>query len=226
MFVVFPGAKHKKSELAIKKDIELRLYLSIDSDKGKWTFLSCKLTPLSSTWALIAAKLDTETEEEVDPNDELVSNTTDSGTENESKPPLLIPTKFSAGNGSEWPNPESDEFPFCITLALLLSASKNHDSDFGSWRTDPGESGLEGKRNNRMREGVGVAGRLSYSSNILRRSSSVVSEIRESRSWCGSWYLRVNWYGIWRVWESWVVRAERLAVARRSTATMRVSPPA
>lgn len=54
-------------------------------------------------------------------------------------------------------------------------------------------SDLEGKRKIRRRE-EGVVGeeeeeRRSYSSIMRYRSSSVVTEIRASRSWCGIWYF-------------------------------------
>lgn len=57
------------------------------------------------------------------------------------------------------------------------------------------DSSFVGKRNKRSREDLLPAEdefNLSYSSIMFSRSSSVVTEINESRSSEGSWYLRVN----------------------------------
>lgn len=89
------------------------------------------------------------------------------------------------------------------------------------------ESGLVAKRNRRMREGlmteVAAAAVRSYSSIMFSRSSSVVTEMRESRSSLGSWYLSVKGRPFRNVFER---RVERSAseVARSAT-MMRVSPP-
>lgn len=63
----------------------------------------------------------------------------------------------------------------------------------------------------------------SYSSIMLSRSSSVVTEIKESRSSLGSWYLRVKGRPLRRVLERRLERSER--EVWRSTTTIRVSPP-
>lgn len=56
------------------------------------------------------------------------------------------------------------------------------------------DSGLDGKRKRRRRDDLAeeLLFSRSYSSIILSRSSSVVTEIKESRSSFGSWYLRVK----------------------------------
>nr|GMD51985.1 hypothetical protein Iba_chr11bCG7570 [Ipomoea batatas] len=76
-------------------------------------------------------------------------------------------------------------------IAVLLNASENHDSAFGSRNPDPSDSDLTGKRNNRMREGLGEIDEAmrSCSSSMFWRSSSVVTEMSESRPSSGSWLL-------------------------------------
>uniref|UniRef100_A0A0A9HS90 Uncharacterized protein n=1 Tax=Arundo donax TaxID=35708 RepID=A0A0A9HS90_ARUDO len=63
----------------------------------------------------------------------------------------------------------------------------------------------------------------SYSSTRLSRSSSVETEMRESRSSLGSWYLRVKGQPPRsdRERRAWTSARDAL----RSTATIRVSPP-
>ncbi|KAJ9562343.1 hypothetical protein OSB04_007503 [Centaurea solstitialis] len=103
-----------------------------------------------------------------------------------------------------------------------FNASENQDSDFGSSSRDPTDSGRVEKRNNLMRAGVGEAAMRSCSSIMLLRSSSVVMEMRASRSSFGSWYLRAKGRFPYRVRERWWVSAAMVAaVVRRSTATMR-----
>jgi hypothetical protein len=116
----------------------------------------------------------------------------------------------------------------------LLRASTNQVSDLEvSSRREPREeedSGLAGKRKSRIREvredpppEEEVAATRSYSSTRLSRSSSVETEMSESRSSLGSWYLSVKGWPESRERES---RAWTSAsVAFRSTATIRVSPP-
>jgi hypothetical protein len=115
----------------------------------------------------------------------------------------------------------------------LLRASTNQVSDLEeSSRREPSEeedSGLAGKRKRRIREvredppPEEVAATRSYSSTRLSRSSSVETEMRESRSSLGSWYLSVK---------GWPARSDRerrawtsASEAFLSTATIRVSPP-
>jgi hypothetical protein len=115
----------------------------------------------------------------------------------------------------------------------LLRASTNQFSDLEeSSRREPREeedSGLAGKRKSRIREvredppPEEEAAMRSYSSTRLSRSSSVETEMRESRSSLGSWYLSVKGRPPSsdrerRAWTS-------ASVAWRSTATIRVSPP-
>lgn len=128
----------------------------------------------SPPFPAIDGKLVIDTEDPVDPNEELVSSTTDSCpdpplTPATSPPPDSVPAK-----------PESEDTPLRIKFTPLR-ASQNHESDFGSSNPDPRDSGLEGKRNNRMR---GAA--AGCSSIMLRRSSSVATETRLSRSSPGS----------------------------------------
>lgn len=88
------------------------------------------------------------------------------------------------------------------------------------------ESGFVGNRNNRIREGLMdelAAVVRSYSSIMFSRSSSVVTEMRESRSSFGSWYLRVKGLPLRKVLERRVESSVSEVV--RSTTTMRVSPP-
>ncbi|KAI4346928.1 hypothetical protein L6164_007791 [Bauhinia variegata] len=56
------------------------------------------------------------------------------------------------------------------------------------------ESGFEGKRNTRMRDGAeeGEHERWLCSSMRMRKSSSEVTDMREQRSRWGSWYLRTK----------------------------------
>lgn len=88
-------------------------------------------------------------------------------------------------------------------------------------------SGLARKRNKRRRPGFEETEVVirSYSSNMLSRSSSVATEMRESRSSLGSWYFRVKRRPLRRVRERREERAEREELPWRSTTTMRVSPP-
>jgi hypothetical protein len=115
----------------------------------------------------------------------------------------------------------------------LLRASTNQFSDLDeSSRREPTEeedSGFAGKRKIRIREvredplPEEVEPLRSYSSMRLSRSSSVETEMRESRSSLGSWYLRVK--GLPprsdRERRAWTSASD----ACRSTATIRVSPP-
>jgi hypothetical protein len=80
-----------------------------------------------------------------------------------------------------------------------------------------------------MREGLGEFSMRSSSSIMLWRSSSVVMEMRESRSSFGSWYLRekgVIGLLLKRVLERWDVREERVVVVWWGREIKRVSPPA
>lgn len=166
-------------------------------------------------------------DELIDPNDEHVSKTIDSGTEPPHLPesPLFIKLSPFPSKHSK-PIPDPSDNPLLIII-VLFNASLNQDSDFGSSNNDPTDSGRVGKRNNLIRDGVGELTIRSCSSNMLCRSSSVVIEIKESRSSLGSWYLSVNGRLLYRVRERWWVSDEMVAaVVRRSTATMRVSPPA
>lgn len=148
------------------------LSLSREAEEGNLGSL-LSAPPISSP-APIEGKFVIDTVDPVDPNDEFVSSTTDS----ELFTPATSPPK----------SPESAETPLRIKFTPL-SASQNHDSVFGSLKPDPSDSDLAGKRNSRIREG---AGRVLCSSIMLVRSSSEVTEMRESRSSPGSWYLIRN----------------------------------
>ncbi|GMP32995.1 hypothetical protein CsSME_00006509 [Camellia sinensis var. sinensis] len=109
-----------------------------------------------------------------------------------------------------------------------FSASTNHVSDLASSSREPIEaavSGLARKRNRRRRAVFnGVVGVMrSYSSIMFSRSSLVVTEMRESSSSLGSWYLRVKWRLLRSVQERREERSKR--EEWRSITTMRVTPP-
>lgn len=166
------------------------IYLPKESREGKTTLKS------SATLNLFFPG---EFEEDaLDPNEELLSKTIDSGEEDESS------TGFEPAT---------------------FNASTNQSSSLFKSRT--GSSVL--KRKNRMREDVGEAEdeRRSYSSTILQKSSSEETEMRESRSWLGSWYLRRKlWDPLRRDLEIWEKREERESEVFRGMEIMRVSPPA
>ncbi|EYU40821.1 hypothetical protein MIMGU_mgv1a026079mg [Erythranthe guttata] len=117
-------------------------------------------------------------------------------------------------------------------LALQLRALKNQSSDLVdavSTRICSMLDEVLGKRKRRRRPGFAappteeLLQRRSYSSTIFSRSSSVVTEIKESRSSLGIWYLREkDW--LWRrVLERRWWRSER--EVWRSITMIRVSPP-
>ena len=144
-----------------------------------------------------------------------------------------VATTSSSSPRRQFTEAESDRPPSDIP-AVPLSALRNQSSDFpepkpkaeGSGPMGWAESGLLEKRNRRIREGfeelLAEAVR-SYSSIMLSRSSSVVTEMRESRSSLGSWYLRAKGRPLRKVLERRVEISER--EVWRSTTMMRVSPP-
>lgn len=73
-----------------------------------------------------------------------------------------------------------------------------------------------------MREG---GGRRGSSSSRMRRSSSEEREIRESRSWPGSWYLRVKGARTERAEDTAAVKEESVPAEAVGMEMMRVSPP-
>lgn len=92
---------------------------------------------------------------------------------------------------------------------------------------DVSESKLHENMNRRRREvleaGLAEELRRSYSSTMFSRSSSVVTEMRESRSSFGSWYLSENDFPERRVLDRRRQRSERVVCL--STRMIRVSPP-
>jgi len=182
-------------------------------------------TPSSPPPPLMAGEFDADVDELVDPNDEFFSKGIDSCNdvgESTMAPPPEAPPATVFPSLSPWPSPESDDLPF-VTTPTFLRASMNQSSHVGSWSSG---SDRRGNKKNRSREGVPAPARRSYSSIMLARSSSVEMEIKESRSWLGNWYLRLNGLPFIRDFERCVVRVEREYALRRSIATMRVSPPA
>lgn len=112
-----------------------------------------------------------------------------------------------------------------------LRAFRNQSSDLVelsiSDSIDEIVSDFAGKRNNRSRDVLVLPFELemmrSYSSIMFSRSSSVVTEIKESSSSLGSWYLSEKGRPFRSVFERRRDRSE--SEEWRSVTTIRVSPP-
>lgn len=76
-----------------------------------------------------------------------------------------------------------------------------------------------------MRAGAGEDERRWNSSRKICKSSSEEREMRESRSWRGSWYLRLKGLLTSRAAAIWAENAESDAVLAAGMVIMRVSPP-